>query len=241
MTDQTLAPAVQQPSSKAGFSLLEILVATSILAVVFAYTSGAVIQGGYFQAKAPLLSQASLLVNGVVLDLEEEYRADGFPSNDLTNRRCELPGDFDEQFQCNYDLEKLDMDQAQLAEMANKVIENMMAGSGEDGNLLGAIPMLSFLTMGQLLPGPISPSCPANVSEFIDACGINVELIQQNIFGVGFVFPQIVMTAIERIRKLRVRIVAPAMDEELPVLEIETFIISVPEEMKALQTDFEEL
>ena len=196
--DQT----AQETGSSAGFSLLEIMVATSILAVVFAYTSGAVIQGGYFQVKAPLLSQASLLVNGVVLDLEEEYRADGFPSNDLTNRRCELPGDFDEQFECTYDLEQLDMDQAQLAEMANKVIENMMAGSGgEDGNLLGAIPMLSFLTMGQMLPGPISPSCPANVSEFISACGINVELIQQNIFGVGFVFPQIVMTAIERIRK----------------------------------------
>ena len=101
--------------------------------------------------------------------------------------------------------------------------------------------MLSFLTMGQLLPGPISPTCPATVSEFIGACGINLELIQQNIFGVGFVFPQIVMTAIERIRKVRVRIVSPLLDKETPVLEVETFIISVPEEMKALQTDFEEL
>jgi len=224
-----------------GFSLLEILVATSILAVVFAYSSGAVIQGGYFQAKAPALSQSALLVRGVVLDLEEEYRADGFPSNDLTNRQCELPSDFDDDFECTYDLEQLDMDQAQLAEMANKVIENMMAGTGEDGNLIGAIPMLSFLTMGQMIPGPISPSCPSNVSEFISACGINLELIQQNIFGVGFVFPQIVMTAIERIRKLRVRIMAPMYDPEDPVLTIETFIISVPEEMKALQTDFEEL
>ena len=49
------------------------------------------------------------------------------------------------------------------------------------------------------------------------------------------------MTAIERIRKLRVRITAPMYDPEDPVLTIETFIISVPEEMKALQTDFEEL
>ena len=119
-----------------GFSLLEVLIATAILALVFAYMSGAIVQGGYFQSKAPIYSQASLLIRGVVLDLEAEYASEGFPENDISNRRCDLPDDTDEAYECEYDLEKLDVDAADLGTMAANLMEQMTANVGEDGSIL---------------------------------------------------------------------------------------------------------
>lgn len=218
-----------------GFSLLEVLVATAILAIVFTYVSGSFIQGGMLLSQSPRLTQASLLLRGAILDVEEEYRQDGFPSNDVTSRRCELPRDTDEQFECDYDLEKLDLDTGQLGEMAAKALEQIMGQAGDKGSLLQAFGVLSFLFVAGDIP--ISPLCPATANQFLTMCYQNpamaLQSIERNIMGMVNFFPTIISQAAEQTRKLRIRIRHKAFGEE-PILEIETFIISIPEEVEAL-------
>lgn len=220
-----------------GFSLLEIMIATAILAIIFAYVSGTVMQGGFFQSKAPIYTQASLLVRGVVLDIEYEYQRDGFPSNDISSKRCELPDGAGDGFECSYDLEKLDVENNDLSGMANEVLEQML-GQSEDGNILASIPALKFL-----LPIPglentpvLPPPCALTQTEIQNVCNINLQIVAQNMTLMAGFIPIIIGTAAERTRKLRVHITHDHHGKE-PVLTIETFIISVPEEQQALSKD----
>ena len=222
--------AMPGKSGKPGFSLLEILVATAILAIVFAYTSGAVIQGGYMQQKAPMYSNASLLIRGAVLDIEAESRKDGFPEEDVTGETCELPDEIGEGFDCEYDIEKLDIEGEELQAMANTLMENLLAGTGEGGSILQAFSVLSFLFIAG--DSPISALCPATPSQFLTMCSIRPEVIEQNIMGMVTFFPSIIQQAAEKTRKLKVRLRHKSLDE--PILEIETFIVAVPEEQKWL-------
>lgn len=216
-----------------GFSLLEVLIATAILALVFSYLTGGFIQGGYFLAKTPRYTQSSLLIRSVVLDLEEEYRKEGFPENDLTNRNCDLPREAPSEFKCTYDLEKLELDAGQLAEMASGVLESLMSGISEQGSVLQAFQSLAFLfVLGDV---PISPLCPATPSQFLSMCQINLAAIERNIMGMVHFFPQIITQAAERTRKLRVKMMYA--DDVEPIMEIETFIISIPENVEAMMEE----
>lgn len=172
-----------------GFSLLEILIATAILALVFSYLSGAFIQGGYFLAKTPRYTQSAMLMRAVILDLEEEYRQEGFSENDVTNRRCELPRDFDDRFECDYDMEKLDIDAGMLSEMAGTMLEQLTGGVSEKGSILQAFQVLAFLfVQGEV---PISPLCPATPGQFLSMCQINLAAIERNIMGMASFFQNI--------------------------------------------------
>ncbi|MFT7622709.1 MAG: prepilin-type N-terminal cleavage/methylation domain-containing protein [Myxococcota bacterium] len=216
---------------KRGFSLLEVMIATAILAIIFAVMSGSIISGGFMQAKAPLFTQAALLLDGVVLDLEAEFVEDGFPEDDVEGKDCELPNEAGRDYTCEYDLEKLDIDEAELGEMAGNLLEQLTANVGEEGSLLQAFAVLNFLfAQGDV---PVSPACPATPGELLNMCQVNLQLIEQNVMGMVGFFPRIIMMAAEQTRKLRVRISHSHMPGE-PVLEVETFIISIPEELRAL-------
>ena len=214
-----------------GFSLLEVLVATALLAVIFTYVSGAFIQGGMLLSKSPRLTQAALLLRGVVLDVEESYRRDGFPENDVTNRRCELPSDADEDFECQYDLEKLDVEPGDLAEISQGLMEQLKGSVGEGGNILQSFAAFQFLFSG--LPIAIGGGCIATPDEFLRMCfGDKVQALQtiaRNMDNMVGGIPLFITKAAELTRKLRVRMTHKAMGEE-PILTIETFIISLPEE-----------
>lgn len=207
------------------------LIATAILAIVFSYMAGAIIQGGFLQQKAPIYSQASLLTRGAVLDVEAEYASEGFPENDVSNEHCELPRDAGRDYECEYDLEKLDVDESELGQMAANLLEQLMAGAGDNGSILQAFQVLAFLFIqGDV---PISPACPATPSELLQMCQVNLQVIEQNIFGMVQFFPRIIVMAAEQTRKLRIRIKHRSLGDE-PVLEVETFIISIPEELRML-------
>ncbi len=216
---------------KRGFSLLEVLIATAILAVIFAVMSGTIISGGFMQAKAPLYTQAALLLRGVVLDLEAEYAAEGFPEEDELGRDCDLPRDAGRDYTCSYDIEKLDIDEGELGEMAANLLEQLTAGVGEQGSILQAFQVLNFLFIQGNVP--LSPICPATPGEMLNMCQVNLQMIEQNVMGMVGFFPRIIAMAAAQTRKLRVRIIHADMPEE-PVLEVETFIISIPEELRAL-------
>lgn len=216
-----------------GFSLLEVLIALAVLAVVFAAVSGVVTSAGYLMVKAPRFSQAAFMIKGVVLDLEEEYRQDGFPENDLSGRRCELPDHIADGWSCTYDLEKLDIEQQELSEMANQILEQLRGQVGDQGSLLQTFAVLQWLFIkGDV---PISPLCPATPTQFLTMCNIKLAAIEQNIMGMVYFFPTIIKQAADQTRKLRVTITHKT--ESVPVLVAETFIISVPEELKGLQEE----
>ena len=222
-----------------GFSLLEIMIATAILAVVFAYTSSAIIQGGYFQSKAPIYTQAAFHVRAVVLDLEAEYARDGFPEKgSIKDKDCDLPSHAEDRgFSCRYDLEALEVEQSELAAMAGEVMEGLMGQVGDEGNILMAIPALaafvSQAAMQQQLGLPISPTCPVTLSDFMPMCQINFAAVAQNMMGmIGMGFPIIIDEAAKRTRKLRVRIFNKRLEPTEPVLDIETFIIVIAEEVE---------
>ncbi len=221
-----------------GFSLLEVLVAVALLAVVFTYVSGSFVQGGLFLAKTPRLAQAALLMRGAVLDIEEEARQDGFPENDVEGKDCKLPAELDDDYSCTYDLEKLDLDEGQIAEMSGQVLEQIMAavsGSGADanGSVLSASPVLA-LVCNPLVDFPLPWG--ATYSDMRQQCGLNCGMIIQNIAMVVGFMPQFVNMAAERTRKVRVRLLHKSFGTD-PILQIETFLVSIPEEMEKLSKD----
>ncbi len=200
--------------------------------MVFAAISGVVTTAGYLMIKAPRFSQAAFMIKGVVLDLEEEYRQEGFPENDLERRRCELPDHVDDGWECRFDLEKLDVDPGELMAKAQELLTQLNDQAGE-GSLLQTFAMLQWL----FIKGdqPISALCPATPTQFLTMCNIRLDKIQQNIQQMVGFFPQIIMTAAQQTRKLRITITHKS--EKEPILQAETFIISVPEEVKLLQEE----
>jgi len=113
-----------------GFSLLEVIVAIGILAMCFAAIGGAdsvaILHGSRYHG----LTTASLLMRGVVMDIEAEYQEDGFPTNSITNRDCEVPKAFDDQFECEYDLIALEIDPAELSGLVEQGVASFLGGGG---------------------------------------------------------------------------------------------------------------
>lgn len=110
------------------------MVAVGILAValtaILAADSAAVLGGARMQG----LSQAALLVRGVVMDIEAEYQEDGFPTNSLYGRRCDVPREFRDQFKCEYDLIAMEFDPGELQTLVEQGVQTIFGGGagGED-------------------------------------------------------------------------------------------------------------
>lgn len=103
-----------------GFSLLEVLVALAILAFALTIITAGASSSALYSKRVFRSTVASLLLKGTLLDIEEKYRKDGFPSNDVTNRDCELPKMYARQFKCNYDLIGLNLDDAGIGDMTTQ-------------------------------------------------------------------------------------------------------------------------
>jgi prepilin-type N-terminal cleavage/methylation domain-containing protein len=127
--------------AQAGFTLLEILIAMAILAFALAVISASASSSAIYGRRVYSSTTAALLLRGVLLDIEESYRKDGFPSNDLEGRDCELPKAYARHFTCEYDLIGLNLDEGQIADLTGSAQE-VLAGAQEQLQNSGALDKL---------------------------------------------------------------------------------------------------
>lgn len=128
--------------AQAGFTLLEILVAMAILAFALAVISASASTSAIYSKRVYRSTAASLLLRGVILDIEETYRKDGFPSNDIEGRECKLPRAYAKQFDCEYDLLGLNLDSAAIGDMT-KNSQDLLAQAQEELQNSGALDKLN--------------------------------------------------------------------------------------------------
>jgi prepilin-type N-terminal cleavage/methylation domain-containing protein len=224
-----------------GFSLIEVLVSMSILA----FLMSGVLQssGGTAREAVEVLNvtSASQLVETVVLDLEEEYRLDGFPTNELNGRRCELPRGF-ERFECEYDLLMLEIgtdNMGTLGADANESINQsplMQAfctgGPNGDMPVDPTLALANLASTGVELPTALAAFQALLDPGFTQICGINLERMCMNTTMITSFIPTIIEAAAAATRKLIVRIRWGDDDDPDRVLSIETFITAIPQEEK---------
>ncbi|MCO4764232.1 MAG: type II secretion system protein [Myxococcales bacterium] len=162
-----MSPRIAQPAlsariarrkaAQAGFTLLEILIAMAILAFALAVISSSSSTSAIYSKRVYRSTAAALLLRGVVLDIEEEYRKDGFPTNDIEGKDCELPKAYARQFDCEYDLVGLNLDAAAISEMTQNS-QDLLGQAQEQLQDSGA---LDKLNASKSAPKPKDPGAEA--------------------------------------------------------------------------------
>lgn len=220
-----------------GFSLIEVTVAMGILALLL--TGVLQSSGGTAQQSIMTLdlTTASQLVESVVLDLEEEYRLDGFPTNALEKRPCEVPRGF-ERYRCDYDLLMLDINSDNMGSLGADANENVsqsplmtaFCSGGPEGNspVDPATALANLGAAGMQLPTALAAFQALLDPGFNQICGINLERMCQNTTMISSFIPTIIEQAAASTRKLVVRLSWGDKDDPDTQLQIETFITSVP-------------
>lgn len=221
-----------------GFSLIEVVAAMGILA--FLLTGVLASSGGTAQQSIEVLdlTTASQLVESVVLDLEEEYRLDGFPQNQLENRRCEVPRGFS-RYVCEYDLLMLEIGSDNLGSLGADATENVnqsplmsaFCAGGPQGDMPvdPATALANLAASGMELPEALAAFQALLDPGFNQICGINLDRMCQNTMMISSFIPTIIEQAAASTRKLVVRLRWGEKGDPNTQLEIETFITSVPE------------
>ncbi len=121
-----------------GFTLLEVLIAMAVLAFALTIITAGTSSSALYSKRIYRSTVAALLLRGTMLDVEEKYRKDGFPTNDVTGKDCELPKAYARQFKCKYDLIGLNLDDAAIGDMstqAQKVLADAQDGLAKTGAL----------------------------------------------------------------------------------------------------------
>jgi prepilin-type N-terminal cleavage/methylation domain-containing protein len=228
---------VIRPACERGFSLIEVVAAMGILA--FLLTGVLASSGGTAQQSIEVLdlTTASQLVESVVLDLEEEYRLDGFPTNQLENRSCDVPRGF-ERYRCEYDLLMLDIGADNLGSLGADANENVnqsalmtaFCSGGPEGDLPvdPATALANLAATGMQVPEALAAFQALLDPGFNQICGINLDRMCQNTAMISSFIPTIIEQAAASTRKLVVRLSWGEPGEVDTQLQIETFITSVP-------------
>jgi hypothetical protein len=210
------------------------MVALAILA--FLMTAISATQGSSLLhgARVYNLSTATQLLDTVILDLEEEYRLEGFPENAMEDRDCELPDGFDH-FTCAFDLIGLEMDADSINVMGSEATQNVTASPLMSalcaGGMGGGTPSqdpLSALGQSGLDTAAMGALSALLDPEFAKLCGINLTKMCMNIPLIASFIPTIIEQAAQSTRKLRVRIAWDERGRAEKTLEIETYITAVP-------------
>ncbi|MBM4386751.1 MAG: prepilin-type N-terminal cleavage/methylation domain-containing protein [Deltaproteobacteria bacterium] len=215
-----------------GFSLLEVMIAMAILAVALAAIASSNSLSIIYGARVNRLTTASLLMEGVVNDIEDYYRRKGFPSNNLEGKLCDVPKKFERNYECRYDLKGVkitpDMVQAIVQESMNNILSGAawedLGSQDKDGNKASGTGLdPSKIAMLAPLFGPQG-------EELIVMCNINISALITGITGLVSYMPQIIDEIGRQTRKLAVTLSWKEGPAERKELKIETFIVSIPEE-----------
>lgn len=216
-----------------GFTLLEVMLALAILALALGAITYANNAATSQVARITRMTTASFLMEGIVNDIHSYYVRQGFPTNSLEDRPCEVPRDFERDFTCRFDLKAVEMTPDQVQEIAQAALQQWMGGGGTGAgeNLLAGMDP-SKLAMLAPLFGPQG-------EEVMALCNIN---LSQVIMGatalVGFL-PRILQEVTRRTRQLVVRLEWKDGPRGHRQLQVETFVVSLPEEEVAQMREAE--
>lgn len=230
------------PARPRGFSLIEVMVAMGLLGALIVGVASSQGDAMYRAVEVMNLTRATQVVEGVVLNIEEEYRTDGFPTNQVEKRDCGdmLPRDF-KGFDCEYDLLMLEVNNDAVQAMGSDAMEKVNGsalmntfcgpnGQAAAANIAAVCQQLQVQGgAGVGLPielAAFAPLCDPGLSQI---CGVNLNKMCQNTGLITSFIPMIIEQAAATTRKLKVRI--SWGDDGLIAnnFEIETFITATPE------------
>lgn len=228
---------------ESGFTLLEVMVAMAIMAIAMVAILSAQQAGINNSMRVHKGEAAAIMIRGIVMDIEEEYKQEGFPENSIEDRECEVPDEFDDMFECSYDLLRLDLTPEQIQELVNQSFGGLLGEGGlaslqsEDRGSLSPT-LRSLLEGGGTSQQSIDLSGLAFLLPFLgpegeilmDLCQINLNWLIMGLMGVQTFVPVVLQEISNRSRKLVVRLTWNEGPFGKRDLTVTTFITSLPEE-----------
>lgn len=224
-----------------GFTLLEVMVALAVLAIALTAISTAQHSAMHHSVYVYKGQLAAMLIRGTVLDIEQEYLAEGFPENSIEDRECDLEDPYDDMFECKYDLVRMDLEPDQLTSIVDQSFGGLLGegglGSLEAGGEMSATmeglvsgnsklaSQVDFSKLAFLMP-LLGPEGPA----LMDLCGINLSGMMMGFMGMQAIAPKILSEVGNRTRKLTVTLSwkdGPLASRDF---SITTFVTALPEE-----------
>ncbi len=136
--------------AESGFTLLEVMVALAILAMGLGAITFANNTSMLQLAATNRMIEASFLLEGVVEDIQSYYESKGFPTNSLEGRECELPPDMQDDFECHYDLDAIELTPDAISALAKAGTQSLM------DTLQGQMGMQGAPGAGAGTTGPLS-------------------------------------------------------------------------------------
>ena len=220
-----------------GFTLLEVMVALMILAMSLAAISFSNAAAMNQVSRITRMTTAAFLMEGVVNDIHAHYVSQGLPSNSIEDRQCDLPRDFQNIYECRYDLKALNLTPDQvttLAEAAMTQFANLgELGQDMDGVSSGGLDLQQLAVFSPLF-GPMG-------QELMALCRVDMSQVIMGVTAMTGFLPRIIDEVSKRTRQLTVRLTwrdGPRGSRELPV---QTFRVSLPEEEMAAKREMERM
>ena len=221
----------------AGFTLLEVLIALMILALALSaisYSNGIAMSQ---VARVTRMTTAAYLMEGVVNDIHAYYVRQGFPANDLEGRPCELPRDFQDVFECRYDLYQMKLEPEVVQALISGGIEQFLGGGAERPADRTA-PSAPAAASPSPAPGQpdlsqlavLAPLFGPDGEKLIQLCNVNLGGILMGMTALVQYLPVIIEQVARQTRKLTVHLTWNDGPRGQREFKVETFVVSLPEE-----------
>lgn len=223
-----------------GFTLLEVLFALALLAIMMFAVSSLTGTTNTLGADIANLTTATQVVHGVVMDIEQEFFDEPFSTNDVEGRDCKeyLPREMS-RFDCEYDLFGLDIGSDNIVNAGAQAVESVtgsplmtaICGGGAGGEPPklepGQDPQAMLLEAGVSNAGAMGALAQLLDPAFGQLCGMNIAKMCQNTPLIASFIPTIIENAAKVTRKLVIRLSWAESGGASRELRIETFITSL--------------